>query len=650
MRRYAYNSPINFIDPTGLQLVNNPIGPPLLQPSEVLSALGPDSSYTSYYRPQGSACRFIEYTRIRPQVLPGSFSYTQYYELVYESSLTEARQARASLLKKAFGALPQAGGAFRWSLRSIYTIGEICPAIDTYLIADEAWTIIRVEAERPVDVTSVVSNDPNDIVGPGGFGSNNFVSATTALYPYTIHFENDPAHATAPAQDVTITQQLSSNLDWTTFELGNFGFGSTTISVPAGLQDYQTQITYHNQDGSPLRVDFSAQLDLETGIMTWIFRSIDPATGTFPLNALAGFLPVDDSTGRGEAFVSYFVRPKAGLSTGTAINQQASIVFDLNGSVPTNVFSNTIDAGLPTSSVSALPTRESRPNFTLSWSGQDDAGGSGIASFDIFVSDNGSPFTAFLTGTTNTSATFNGTWGHSYAFYSVAVDNVGNRQTTPSTAQATTQVALEPFGLFVTALYHTVLNRAPVSGEVSPWVQFLESGNTRLRVAQFFWESPEHRAIQVQGYYQTYLGRPADSAGLGQWVAALVGGMSEIAVQEGFISSPEYQAKHSTNSSFIDGLYADVLGRTESTGEQTQWLQFLQSGNRRAQASQTFLTSSESYRRVIDGYYSNLLGRMADPGGETEWTNFVRSGSGTSDRVAEDFLSSDEYFGLAIGQ
>src|SRR5262249_31074381 len=146
------------------------------------------------------------------------------------------------------------------------------------------------------------------------------------------------------------------------------------------------------------------------------------------------------------------------------------------------------------------------------------------------------------------------------------------------------------------------------------------------------------------------LGRSADSVGLGEWVAAMVGGMSDIAVQEGLINSPEYQAKHATNSSFVDGLYADVLGRTESAGEQTQWLQHLQSGHSRSQAAQTFLTSLESYRRVIDGYYSSLLGRAADPEGEVEWTNFAWSGSGTLDRVAEDFLSSDEYFGRAIMQ
>jgi len=42
---------------------------------------------------------------------------------------------------------------------------------------------------------------------------------------------------------------------------------------------------------------------------------------------------------------------------------------------------------------------------------------------------------------TNTVASFAGQAGHTYGLYSVATDNVGHRQPTPSGAQATTTVA-----------------------------------------------------------------------------------------------------------------------------------------------------------------------------------------------------------------
>src|SRR5205823_12965420 len=85
-------------------------------------------------------------------------------------------------------------------------------------------------------------------------------------------------------------------------------------------------------------------------------------------------------------------------------------------------------------------------SFTVSWSG-DDAGGSGVAGFDVFVSDNGGSFTPFVTGTTQMSAVFTGVNGHTYGFSVVATDNAGNVQPTPAAAQATTRVdAVAPTG------------------------------------------------------------------------------------------------------------------------------------------------------------------------------------------------------------
>jgi hypothetical protein len=93
----------------------------------------------------------------------------------------------------------------------------------------------------------------------------------------------------------------------------------------------------------------------------------------------------------------------------------------------------------PTSTVNPLPAF-SPPSFTVSWTGQDNPGGSGVAYFDIYVSDNGAPFVPFVTDTTNTSATFTGQRGHSYGFFSAATDRVGNREATPAAAEATTTV------------------------------------------------------------------------------------------------------------------------------------------------------------------------------------------------------------------
>ncbi len=93
----------------------------------------------------------------------------------------------------------------------------------------------------------------------------------------------------------------------------------------------------------------------------------------------------------------------------------------------------------PTSSVNPLPTNSDEV-FPVSWSGTDVAAGGGIASYDIYVSVDGAAFSRWLTGTAATSSLYHGALGHQYAFYSVAIDHLGNRQGTPGSAQATTTV------------------------------------------------------------------------------------------------------------------------------------------------------------------------------------------------------------------
>ncbi len=135
--------------------------------------------------------------------------------------------------------------------------------------------------------------------------------------------------------------------------------------------------------------------------------------------------------------------------SGTQITNTATITFDptygVNKPITTNRILNTLDTAGPTSSVQPLPGVEPSTNFTVSWSGQDETGGSGLAFYDVYVSDNGGAFTPWLTGTTQTSATYPGTNGHTYGFYSVATDNVGNRQAIPAAAQATTQIVSQSF-------------------------------------------------------------------------------------------------------------------------------------------------------------------------------------------------------------
>jgi RHS repeat-associated protein len=300
---------------------------------------------------------------------------------------------------------------------------------------------------------TVASFDPNDLMGPAGFGTANFIAPGTVL-PYRIDFEND-AIATAPAQRADITNQVSPNLDWNTFALTEIGFGDKLIAVPAGTQHFQTSVpmTYN---GRSFQVQIEAGIHSQTGQVYVTFQSLDPST-SLPPDVLTGFLPPEDGTGRGMGHFSYTILAKPGLPTGTQIRNIALVTFDLGETIATDQVAPhdptqgtdpnkealvTIDAGPPTSSVASLPATTTATPSTVSWSGSDDPGGSGIAFFDIYVSDNGGAFQSFLAHTTLTSAPFTGVNGHTYGFYSVSTDNVGHREATPAAAQATTRLQL----------------------------------------------------------------------------------------------------------------------------------------------------------------------------------------------------------------
>ncbi|MEO8350299.1 MAG: carboxypeptidase regulatory-like domain-containing protein [Chthoniobacteraceae bacterium] len=296
--------------------------------------------------------------------------------------------------------------------------------------------------EDKEDVPSVGSRDPNDIIGPVGFGPQNFVAADQSL-DYSIRFEN-VATATAPAAVVTITHQLDSDVDSSTFQLGDFGFGGMSFEVPAGRDFFAQSIDM--RDGLGVFVDVEAKINVQTGLVTWSFSAIDPETLDLTADPLAGFLPPNVTSPVGEGFVSYSIRAADTAPSGTVIDAQATIVFDQNEAIDTPAIFHTLDAEGPTSAVQPLPAVTNAPRIKLDVPGNDGAG-SGLHSVDIYVADNGGPFSLYLNDFTGSSATFRGETGHTYSFSTVAKDNVGLTELLPLVADLTTLVQFEEIAI-----------------------------------------------------------------------------------------------------------------------------------------------------------------------------------------------------------
>ena len=279
----------------------------------------------------------------------------------------------------------------------------------------------------------VFSFDPNDKAGPRGGGEQHFIAGDNPL-PYVIQFENK-ATASAAAQEVVITDQLDvSKFDLNTFELGVVSFGAdTVVAPPAGLSEWTTDIDLRGTRGLFVRV--LAALDKATGIATWRFISLDPVTMQPTEDALAGFLPPNKTAPEGEGAVTFTIRAKDSLASGTQIKNKARIVFDTNAPIDTPEWSNTIDKAAPSSQVQPLAGTNTSSSFEVSWTGSD--ADAGVATYAIYVSENGGPY-RFWIATSANSAVFAGRPGASYTFYSVAYDGAGNVEAPPLSADAAT--------------------------------------------------------------------------------------------------------------------------------------------------------------------------------------------------------------------
>ena len=257
---------------------------------------------------------------------------------------------------------------------------------------------------------------------------------------YSIHFENLNT-ATAPAQIVVVTDQLDLQaMDLDTFRLGPIAFGENTLLPAPGVKGWTGGMDF--RPGQNLIVSVAAGLDQTTGLVTWRFTSIDPDTGELTDDPDAGFLPPNTTPPAGEGSVAFTVMPKSGLTTGTAIRNQAVIVFDTNAAIATPTWLNTIDRDAPITHVLPLAATQISPTFTVQWAGTD--AGSGIGGFTVFVSDNGGPFSKWLDNTSASSGSYAGQTGHSYGFFSIGADQAGNVEALKTAAEATTVVGSPP--------------------------------------------------------------------------------------------------------------------------------------------------------------------------------------------------------------
>lgn len=277
------------------------------------------------------------------------------------------------------------------------------------------------------DLTSQgqLSYDPNEIIGPEGYDSVRWVSINDVLN-YNIMFENDPEFATAAAQKVDVRFDFQNKAWMKGFGIGGYSFSNMSFQVAKPSNAYQQRIDL--KDSLGYYVDLIGGLDVAKQQGFWTFNTIDPETGYAPMQAERGLLPVNDSNHVGEGAVTFQLKPYEGLKTGDTISIAAKIVFDQNDTIPTNRWTNKIDAGMPESKLTA-ETHPTLPNvYNLMFTGKDDEGGSGIRHLLLYLANHNGIYEEIDTVKVDSILAFPVEAGKQYKLYSIAVDNTGNRE------------------------------------------------------------------------------------------------------------------------------------------------------------------------------------------------------------------------------
>jgi hypothetical protein len=279
------------------------------------------------------------------------------------------------------------------------------------------------------------SYDPNEMVGPPGYrdAAGDRYIRSAEPHSYTVFFENLETAGLA-ARDVVVEDVLPEGLDLDSFQFGPITIADRTFVPPPNSQFYQefAQVTV---DGQPIDIEILAQLLTGDRLARWTFTTLTPEPD--PPASPIGFLPPNGDPPEGEGSVSFAVDVADGAPG--PISNGASIQFDANPVIVTNVWVLNLDDTPPESAVIEPSADPTSTTFTVQWGGSDT--GAGVGNYTVYVSENGGDYAPWLSQVPQTQDEFNQAQsGNTYSFYTVARDQVGNVEETPTTPDVTVTV------------------------------------------------------------------------------------------------------------------------------------------------------------------------------------------------------------------
>jgi peptidoglycan/xylan/chitin deacetylase (PgdA/CDA1 family) len=289
-----------------------------------------------------------------------------------------------------------------------------------------AWSVAYTASAGPAGLAEVdlYVKGPNDAgygkvasdTSGAGSGSLAFTASegdgTYRFYAIATDNAGNVQAAPSSAQATTVLDTVAPSSAASSAAMSN----KATIGVSYTASD--------NQGGSGVaEVDLYAEAPGQSSYSKVASDTSGAASGSFSYVAPAG-----DGTYR------FYT-----VATDNAGNVQAS---------PSGAQATTLlDTVAPASQASAPPPAYSSP-IVVSYTASDNQGGSGLAEVDLYAEGPGQSSYSRVASDTSGSAsgTFNYTpssGGGTYAFYTIAADNAGNAQATPSSAQTSTSYVVD---------------------------------------------------------------------------------------------------------------------------------------------------------------------------------------------------------------
>jgi hypothetical protein len=197
-------------------------------------------------------------------------------------------------------------------------------------------------------------------------------------------------------------------------------------------------------------------------------------------------------------------------------------------------------------------------------------------------------------------------------------------------------------------LYSDLLSRDADAVGFNTCLTNLSNGLSLNAIAQSFVGSAEFVTGVVSQAYQRLLFRSADGGGSAYWTrqVVMVNHITLETLLGKLAGSDEYfTSRAGYNSTFIQLIYYDILGRAADTAGYNNWLSQLNNGTKtREQIATALATSTEYFDNYVNAMYQRYLHRAADATGYNYWTNQLINGLSRSETFIAGLVGSVEYF------